>query len=389
MLAVAWLFGYLMKRLAQPVVLGELLGGILLGPTLLGTVCPDVYASLFSADKTITTSIDTLLKVGMLFFMFAAGLEINLIHFRQCKFTIVSTSLLGGLLPFALGFGMVVLFPGLWGQAEHRYLFALFMGTALSISALPVIARILMDLNLIGTRVGMTIMTSAMINDLVGWSLFAFILRNLGEEHPAGNIFTTLASVLAYAALILGIGRWLLQPFLQRVRFFQDWPGGLLTFLAVLVMLAAVGAESIGIHAIFGAFLVGMALGQMPEQDKPVNSLFQPFALHFFAPLYFVSVGLKANFSSQFDGYLVLLVFVIACLGKILGAGTGARIGGMCWRDAWSVGVGLNARGAIEIILASVALEQQLIDQRIFVALVVMAFATSMLSGSLLKHLVK
>jgi Kef-type K+ transport system membrane component KefB len=117
--------------------------------------------------------------------------------------------------------------------------------------------------------------------------------------------------------------------------------------------------------------------------------MIQPFALNFFAPLYFVSVGLKANFSSQFDGVLVLLVFVIACVGKIFGAGIGAKLGGMSWQEAWSVGVAMNARGAIEIILASVALEYQLIDQRIFVALVLMAFATSMLSGSWLKQLVK
>jgi Kef-type K+ transport system membrane component KefB len=391
MLAVAWLFGYLMKRFAQPVVLGELIGGILLGPTLFGAVYPDAYATLFPIDKTVTASMDALLKVGMLFFMFAAGLEINLVHFRQCKFIIASTSLLGGALPFALGFGMVLLFPGLWGQNDRPLLLALFMGTALSISALPVIARILMDLNLIGTRVGMTIMTSAMINDLIGWSLFAFILRNFGQGNYAENILSTLALVLVYAALILGIGRWLVQPFLHRIRFFQHWQGGLLTFVSVLVMLAAVGAEKIGIHAIFGAFLVGMALGQdqYPEQEKRIYSMIQPFALNFFAPLYFVSVGLKANFSNQFDGILVLVVFLIACLGKILGAGLGARLGGMRWREALSVGVGLNARGAIEIILASVALEHQLIDQRIFVALVLMAFATSIISGSLLKYLVK
>jgi Kef-type K+ transport system membrane component KefB len=394
MLTVAWLFGYLMKRLAQPVVLGELIGGILLGPTLLGTVYSDAYTSLFPIDNTITTSIDALLKVGMLFFMFAAGLEINLIHFRQYKLSIASTSLLGGLLPFALGFGMVLLFPELWGQNDRPLLLALFIGTALSISALPVISRILIDLNLMGTKTGMTIMASAMINDLTGWSLFAFILRNLGQDHPVGNILSTLTMLLVFAAFILGIGHWLVQPFLRRIDFFKDWPGGLLIFVSVLVMLAAAGAEKIGIHAIFGAFLVGIAMGQgqnqsqISEQEKQIYSIIQLFALNFFAPLYFVSVGLNVNFSSEFDGILVLVVFLIACLGKILGASLGARLCGMRWREALSVGVGLNTRGAIEIILASVALEHQLIDQRIFVALVVMALATSIISGSLLKYLV-
>ncbi len=395
MLTVAWLFGYLMKKLAQPVVLGELIGGILLGPTFLGTVYPDAYTNLFPIDNAITTSIDALLKVGMLFFMFAAGLEINLIHFRQYKFSIATTSLLAGLVPFALGFGMVLLFPELWGQNNRPLLLALFIGTALSISALPVIARILIDLNLIGTRTGMTIMASAMINDLIGWSLFAVILGNLGQDHPAGNMLSTLAMIIAFAVFILGIGRWLVQPFLRRIHFFKDWPGGLLIFVSMLVMLAAAAAEKIGIHSIFGAFMVGIAMGQnqsqgqFSEQEKHIYSIIQLFALNFFAPLYFVSVGLKVNFSSQFDGILVLVVVLIACLGKILGASLGARLGGMRWREAVSVGVGLNARGAIEIILASVALEHQLIDQRIFVALVVMALATSIISGSLLKCLVK
>ena len=391
MLAVACLLGYVMKKLSQPIVLGEIIGGILIGPTCLGTVCPELYASLFSADKTVLAGMDTLLKVGMLFFMFAAGLEVNLSHFRRSKWTIVATSLSGGLFPFALGFGMVLVFPDVWGQTDQPMLLALFMGTALAISALPVIARILMEMDLLGSRVGMTIMTSAMINDLVGWVLFAFLLRHLGREAVGGNIFTALALVLGFALLLLALGHWVFRPILKTGGLFKDWPGGLLTFIALLILLAAVGAEHIGIHAIFGAFLVGMALsqGHDAEQEKTINQMIQPFALNFFAPLYFVSVGLKANFTSQFDGALCLLIFVVACVGKVLGAGLGAKLGGMGWREAGAVGVGLNCRGAVEIILASVALEYHLIDQRIFVALVLMAFLTTLLSSALLKPLLR
>jgi Kef-type K+ transport system membrane component KefB len=391
MLAVAWLFGLLMKKFAQPIVLGEIIGGILLGPTLLGNISPELYVTLFPVDKAITAGMDALLKVGMLFFMFAAGLEVNLVHFRQSKMLITLTSLLGGTLPFALGFGMVWLLPTLWGPSDRLMLIALFMGTALSISALPVIARILMEMNLIGSRIGMTVMTSAMINDWFGWILFAFILRSLGQGNLGENISSTLALVLAYTVLILAIGRYLIRPILKDSRLFQNWPDGLLSFVALLIVLAAVGAEYVGINAIFGAFLVGMALsqGHDPEQEKVINSMIQPFALNFFAPLYFVSVGLKANFTSQFDGYLCLLIFSVACVGKILGAGLGALLGGMRWRDALAVGVSLNARGAIEIILASVALEYHLIDERIFVALVVMAFLTTLLSSAVLKYLLK
>lgn len=391
MLAVAWLFGYLLKRLGQPIVLGEIIGGILIGPTLLGTAYPELYALLFPVDKAITTSVDALLKVGMLFFMFAAGLEVNLVHFQKSKWLITSTSLLGGVLPFVLGFGSVLLWPALWGQTDRLLLLALFMGTALSISALPVIARILMELGLIGSRIGMTIMTSAMINDWFGWIAFAFILRSFGNQQIGGDAFAAIGLVLAYTAAVLIVCRCWARPFLRNSRVFKNWPGGELGGVSLLIVLAAIGAEIAGINAIFGAFLVGMALseGAETEQKSSVNAVIQPFALNFFAPLYFVSVGLKANFSSQFDVTLCLVVFLVACAGKILGAGLGARLGGMPWREALAVGVGLNARGAIEIILASVALENHLIDQRIFVALVFMAFLTTLLSSSWLKYLLK
>ncbi len=391
MLSIAWGMGYLARRLGQPAVLGELLGGILLGPTLLGAFAPQAHALLFPPDQAIATSLDALLKVGMLFFMFAAGLEVNLVHVRQHRRAIALTSLGGGAVPFALGFAMVLLFPDLWGPQDRPHLLALFVGTALSISALPVIARMLMDTRLIDTKIGATVMASAMANDMIGWSAFALILHDLKPGQPGGNLGAALGLVLGFAALMLGAGRWLLQPLLHQARYFKDWPGGLLTFLAALVVLAAVGADSVGLHGIFGAFLVGVALGQYqdPRQDKRIHGMIQPFALNFFAPLYFVSVGLKADFSGQFDGLLVSWVFLAACLGKILGGNLGARLGGMPGREALTVGVGLNARGAVEIILASVALEQHLIDQRIFVALVSMAFATTFISGPLLQRLAR
>jgi len=393
MLAVAWVFGYLMKRLSQPAVLGELIGGILLGPTLLGMIYPDMYAGLFPTDKAIASSVDALIKVGMLFFMFAAGLEINFSHFIQHKTCIALTSLFGGIIPFIFGFGVVLLFPELWGHHNRPLFLAIFIATALSISALPVIARILFDLRIINTRVGTTIMTSAMIIDVFCWLLFALIVKNLRGESLGGNSFLTLLDVLAYIVLTLSVGRWIIQPFLQRSRFFEDWSGGLLSFVSVLVILAAAGAEAVGIHAIFGAFLVGIALGQgqyqQPAQEMHSFSTIKTFALNFFAPLYFVSIGLKANFSRDFDFTLTMAIILVACLGKILGGGLGSKLGGMKWREALSIGVGLNARGAIEIILASVALEYQLIDQRIFVALVIMALATSIFSGLLLMSLCK
>ncbi len=225
MLLIAWSMGFLARRFGQPAVLGELLGGILLGPTLLGAIAPNIHSMLFSADRAVVTSLDALLKVGMLFFMFSAGLEVNPVHVRKHLRPIVLTSLSGGAIPFALGFALVVWFPAMWGPQDRPQLLALFMGTALSISALPVIARILMDTQLIDTKIGVTIMSAAMVNDVIGWSLFAIILHDLKPELPGDSLGATLAILLGFAVLILSLGRWLMRPLLHHARYFKDWPG--------------------------------------------------------------------------------------------------------------------------------------------------------------------
>ncbi len=391
MLAVAWLFGMLMKKLGQSSVLGELIGGVLLGPSLFGTYCPDIYVTLFPSNQEITSSVDSLLKLGMLFFMFAAGLEINLVHFRQYKSIIVSTSIFGGAIPFASGFGLVWLTPQLWGANENLFWLALFLGTVFSISALPVIARILIDRNLIESKIGLTIFSSAMVNDVIGWSTFTFILHNFGDTISSRSFFSIILPLLLYTLAMVSIGFWLIKPFLSFLSR-EGWSGGMLTFLAMLILLAAASAEAAGVHAIFAVFVLGIVIGHEHETQssgllRNANSTLQTFSLNFFAPIYFVSVGLKVNLTSEYDGLLVLTIIAVACLSKLLGAGLGAWLGGMTWKEAAAVGVGLNARGAIGLVLASVALENHLIDQPVFVALVLMALFTSLTSGIFLKYL--
>ncbi|TAN49021.1 MAG: cation:proton antiporter [Methylococcaceae bacterium] len=391
MIGIAWIFGYAMRRLNQPVVLGELLAGVLIGPTVLGMFQADGQTGWLPDEPAIASIRGGLLKVGMLFFMFAAGLEVNLKAMGRRKTSITLASLLGGALPFGLGFGGVLLFPDWWGTGDTGVFLALFVGTALSISALPVIARILIDTGLMQRDVGAVVMAAAMINDLLGWSLFAVILRGIGQGQQLAGLGTTLAWVAGFSVLVLAFGHWVVQPLLRRANFSEHWPLGLLSLLSALIFIAATGAEFLGIHGIFGAFLVGVALGQgsHQEEERCIHRLIQPFALGFFAPLYFVSVGINLDFSAHFDGRLVFLVCLIASVGKILGGGLGAWLGGMTVRHAMAVGVALNARGAIEIILASIALENHLITPPLFVALSVMAFATSLACGPLLKRLVQ
>lgn len=390
MLFMALLCGQLMSRLRLPAVFGELFGGIILGPTVWGWVSPSTFHWLFPTSGAIFQGRDALIQICMLFFLFAAGLEMNLSLARKRITNIAWASLTGIIVPFVMGFGMVILFPDLWKEHFHvdSLLFAIFMGTALSISALPVIVRILMDLDLMNTDMGMIITGAATINDLIGWSLFAFILSNLSPEIII-NIppYMTFLLVFLLFAFMLTVGRVIAQEALKWLKSYMPWPGSFLGITTVLILLAAACAEAIGIHAVFGAFLVGLAFSQNLEKRDNAHEMVYQFVMYFFAPLYFVSIGLRANFVESFDPVLVLVVLSIACIGKVLGVTFGLRVSKMSWKQSAVVGFALNARGAMEIILATVARDAGLIDDHLFVALIIMALVTSILSGPIMSRL--
>jgi len=394
MLATAVLFGQLARKLGQPVVLGELMGGILLGPTFLGLLAPNVHAWLFPAAGITLTVRDAVIKLGMLFFLFVAGLEVDITHLRRLGPRIIWISITGIVVPFGLGFGLVRLLPGVWGpQTNNTLIFALFIGTALSISALPLIARILMDLDMIKEEIGMVVMAAATIDDLVGWALFAVILGNLVPGKLIApsivNIWATLGLVLAFFTLFLTIGRWAAQRSLGWLQNQLTWPSSFIGVMIVLILAASAASELIGVHSIFGAFLVGVAFARKSEKRNQAHEMVYQFVVSFFAPIYFVSIGLQVDFTANFHLPLVLLVLVIACAGKIGGVTLGARMGKMSLRESLAVGFGMNARGMIGMILASVAFEYKVIDQRVFIALIVMALVTSMLSGPMMQRLLK
>ncbi len=390
MLLMALFCGHIMSRLGFPAVFGELFGGIILGPTVWGWLSPDTYHLLFPDTGAVFQGRDALIQICMLFFLFAAGLEMNLDLIRKQSTNIAWASLMGIVVPFIMGIGMVFLFPDLW--REHFYgrtlFFAMFMGTALSISALPVIVRTLMDLDLMKTNIGMIITGAATIDDLIGWSLFAFILSNFAHESVM-NIppYITFVLVLLLFVFMITIGRFLAQRSQKWFKSHLPWPGSFLGITTVLVLLAAACAELIGIHSVFGAFLVGLAFSQNLDKREDAHEMVYQFVMYFFAPLYFVSIGLRANFVESFDLVLVLAVLIVACLGKVLGVALGLMISKMPWRQSIAVGFAMNARGAMEMILATIAKDAGLIDDRIFVALIFMALVTSFISGPIISRL--
>lgn len=390
MLLTALACGHLARKCRLPAVLGELVGGILLGPTVWGWLSPGSFGWLFPAAGPAFQGRDALVQVGALFFLFAVGLELNLGLVTRQGRKIAWTSLLGILVPFAFGCGLVYLFPGLFGElAQGRLtLVALFVGTALSISALPVIARILLDLNLLKTDLGAVVLGAATLDDLLGWSLFAFILASFA---PHGLLqlspFLALFLVVLFFIFMLTAGRYLGQATLLWLKNRVPGAGGFIGLATVAMLLSAALAELVGTDAAFGAFLAGVALSSASEESDEGRKLIYLFVASLFAPLYFVSIGLRADFLQAFDPVLVGLVLLVACGGKLLGAISGARISGLPLRQATAVGFAMNARGAMVMILATVAKDAGLIDDRIFVALIVMALVTTLISAPALSRL--
>jgi Kef-type K+ transport system membrane component KefB len=393
MLGCALLFGQIMRRWKQPAVLGEMIGGIVLGPTIVGILFPGFYRWLFLSSADVAVVRDASTKLGMLFFLFIAGLETNLSDLKTVGRRAALIGIVGTLVPIAAGIGLVYAVPrAFWGEAvqPHFFAFALFIGMNLANSANPVLARILMDLGLLRSGIGTMCMAATVFDDVINWTLFAVILSEIapsGRGAPDGLPLSFVLVALVFL-LILVVGRWLGPRTLHWFKGHLSWPIGFIALTAVVVLVAASLTEVLGIHAFLGAFLVGAALGGQGDEHQEAHDAITRFALGFFAPIYFVSMGMTTNYIANFDGLLVVLVLAVALASKLFGVLFGARLAGMpINREAWAVAFGLNARGATGIILAGVGLSAGVIDDRIFVAIVVMALATSILAGPAMNRL--
>ncbi|HTZ96113.1 MAG TPA: cation:proton antiporter [Terriglobales bacterium] len=391
LLAGAKFAGELVKKFNQPAVLGEILAGIVLGPTVLGYFRPNVYALLFPHSGPVALVLDGVAAISVVFFLLTAGIEIDLASiFRQGKSALLVSSF-GIVIPFAVGLLSAWTFPRWMGADEgtNRMVFALFIGTALSISALPVVARVLMDLGLLRTEMGTVIMSSAMFDDLVGWILFGLVLGMMKPADAGHGIRHTILLVLGFALVMLTLGRWLIHKILPFIQAHTSWPGGVLGFIFSLTLASAAFAEYAGIHAVFGAFITGAAVGESTHLRKRTSEHIKEIVTNVFAPLFFANIGLHTNFVTNFHFGITAVILCVACLGKVLGAGWGARLGGMDNRTAIGVGLAMNARGAMEMILGILALQAGLIHEPMFVALVVMALVTSLISGPSIRMVVK
>jgi Kef-type K+ transport system membrane component KefB len=387
-LILARIFAELGKKIKMPIVMGEILLGIILGPTVFGSLYPDLCNSIFPKVGAAKIAMDGITSLAVVMLLFVAGMEVQLqIMLKQGK-TAVYTSFTSMIIPFALGFAAVWFLPGFFNFKADKLVYALFFGIAMAVSALPVITRILMDLNLFKTKVGMVIIAAAIFDDLTGWIMFSFVLSLMGQQGEITSIWFTIGMILGFGLFMLIIGRYVINRTLPWIQQKLSWPGGVLSISLGLCFLGAAFTEYIGLHAILGAFIVGIAFGDSVHLQEREREIIHQFVTNVFAPLFFVSIGFKVNFIENFDLPLVLLVFFLAVACKVFGAALGGYMGGLTKRESLAVGFGLNARGAMEIILGTLALNVGLIDSKMFVALVVMALVTSMMSGPLMKRFI-
>ena len=318
MLAGAVVGGAIMRALKQPAVLGEMLGGLVLGPTILGAVAPGLQAELFPAAGSAAALRSGFVKVGMLVFMFTVGLEINPRTILRNGWTALGVGLLGTLVPLAAGIALVYAVPGMFPAPDEatRLSLALFMGAALANSANPVLARILSELGLLRNRLGAIIMSATVVDDLVSWALLFLVFERVAGSGGAAGGATASGHVASVAGLFvatLAAGWAASRFFAWQHRRQRGDVATRIGLVGAILLLAGAAAEQVELHAFLGPFIVG--IGMMPPADDVDDEAFEAirrFAQGFFAPLYFVSLGLTTDFARHFSWPLVLLVTAVA-----------------------------------------------------------------------------
>ena len=379
-LVVVQIFGYLCGRIGQQWVIGEILAGLALGPSLLGAFWPGLKIQLFPAAALPT--LQTLGDIGLVLYMFSLGARLDThLMLRQSRTAIVtsiSTILLPLLLGALLGF---FLYPGLAGQHANLVSFILLVGTAMAVTAFPVLARLLAEKDMLGTRVGMLALTCAAIDDVIAWCLLATVVALI---HARG--LTSLLLTIGLTILFIGFMLGILRPLLAYVDRSIQSKQVLVALSIILLLLSAYATNAIGIHPVFGAFLMGIILPRRTVFIEQVRSLDQVNNL-LFLPLFFVYSGLRTQIgliSAPALWLICLLVLAVACAGKILSGSLSVRWMGESWRESLSLGVLMNTRGLVDLIVLNIGLDLGVLSPTLFAMLVIMAIVTTMMASPLL-----
>ncbi|MFM2313296.1 MAG: hypothetical protein RLZZ04_2572 [Cyanobacteriota bacterium] len=385
-IALSRLMGQVCRFLKQPLVIGEIIAGIMLGPSLLGLVAPDLAASLFPTSTL--PYLDILAQIGLIFFMFLIGLELNPKYLKGQLDIAILISHVSILVPFALGSILaLMLYPLVSSQQVSFTAFSLFLGAAMSITAFPVLARIITENNLQKSKLGTLALTCAAVDDVTAWCLLAVAIAVTRTNSFVGAIPTIVESII-YIAFMMVVVRWVLE----KLEIHYQRKGKLtpltLAWIYMGVVVSALITELIGIHLIFGAFLLGAVMPKNEGLVEEIAEKTEDFVLIFLLPVFFAYSGLKTQIGLLNRPVLWLLcgaVLTVAIVGKYVGTYVAARVSGVEKRDASALGWLMNTRGLTELIVLNIGLKFGVISPLLFTMLVIMALVTTFMTSPILE----
>jgi len=407
LLVAAHTVGYLAHRLGQPRVIGEIVGGLLLGPTVLGAIAPELHDQVFPASGPVPIVLDAMYQLGLLLLMFSAGSEIRSSFHADERRTVAAVTITGMVVPFIVGLGFVALLPdgAHVGMAGDRTAFVLVFALAIAVTSIPVISRIMFDLGILETAFARIVLAVAVLEDVAIYVLLAVALglvaggagEGVGlpallglEPGSAASIGFHVAATLAFLGVALWVGPPIYQALL-RFRFNVVKRGSAVAFQIVFMLAVTMVAVALDVVPLFGAFVAGIVVGSAEGTAgaESARETIRSFSFAFFIPLYFAIVGLRLDLLDGFEPLFFLLFLVVACVAKYASVWLGARWAGESRVGARNLGVALNARGGPGIVLASVAFDAGIVDGGFYAVLVMLAIVTSLVAGSWLGRVVR
>ncbi len=392
MISLGYVLGRLLQMLGQPPVIGEVIAGICLGPSLLGAISPELMHQLIPAASTdpqglVSNALKTVAQLGIVLYMFAIGLELNANHVKHKIHAAVAISHVSIIMPFLLGALLAIwLFPHYAPEGIDFTSFSLFLGVAMAITAFPVLARILTDRGMDSTPLGALAMACAAADDATAWCLLALVV-GIVQTEVSQAVRVGIASLLFIIAMFL-----IAQPLMRRWCAYSDRHSpelsqAALVFGLVGVLLAAVTTEVIGIHAIFGAFLMGAIIPAESRLAHELKNRLKHSVTILLLPAFFAYTGMRTEIGliSGWENWLVCLAIIgVATLGKFGGTLLAARFSGLRWRESAALGALMNTRGLMELIVLNIGLDLGVISPTLFAMMVIMALVTTLLTAPLL-----
>jgi len=380
-LIVSRIFGFLFAKIGQPTVIGEILAGIVLGPSLLGYFYPEAFHFLFAAKSLGNLFI--LSQVGLILFMFTVGMDLNIGELKEKMGKIYVISHASIVIPYFFGMLLAYFVYQEFAATQTDFLsFALFIGISMSITAFPVLARIVQEKGLSKTHLGTISVASAAIDDVTAWCILAAVIA-IAKSGSFISALYTIAFAIIYVIAML----FIIRPFLKRVGEIYSnsevLNKSIVAFLFLILILSAFTTQAIGIHALFGAFLAGVVMPPLPNFRRMIIEKIEDVSVTLLLPLFFVFTGLRTEIGLLNTPYLwaiCALFILVAVTGKFGGGAFTARILGETWRDSLSIGVLMNTRGLMELIVLNIGYEMGILPPPIFVMLVIMALVTTFMT---------